>query len=135
MADVSKIQIGSTTYNIKDSTARTGLDSKAPLASPALTGNPTAPTQSTSNNSTRLATTEFVQKHAPIYITCTAQQGTTVTVNDERITSSMRVVGYGFVSARNIRSSITWTTANGSITLTSKFTGSTTIYLILEETN
>lgn len=33
---------------------------KAPLASPALTGNPTAPTQTAGNNSTRLATTAFV---------------------------------------------------------------------------
>ncbi|MDY3551393.1 hypothetical protein R5W24_000469 [Gemmata sp. JC717] len=33
----------------------------APLASPALTGNPTAPTQSPGNSSTRLATTAFVQ--------------------------------------------------------------------------
>jgi hypothetical protein len=33
---------------------------KAPLASPALTGNPTAPTQSPGNNSTRLATTAYV---------------------------------------------------------------------------
>ncbi len=33
---------------------------KAPLASPALTGNPTAPTQSAGNNSTRIATTAFV---------------------------------------------------------------------------
>lgn len=32
----------------------------APLASPNLTGNPTAPTQSPGNNSTRLATTAFV---------------------------------------------------------------------------
>jgi hypothetical protein len=34
--------------------------SLAPLASPALTGNPTAPTQSAGNNSTRLATTAYV---------------------------------------------------------------------------
>lgn len=33
---------------------------KAPLADPAFTGNPTAPTQSVGNNSTRLATTAFV---------------------------------------------------------------------------
>ncbi len=33
----------------------------APLASPALTGTPTAPTQALGNNSTRLATTAFVQ--------------------------------------------------------------------------
>lgn len=33
----------------------------APLASPALTGNPTVPTQSAGNNSTRAASTAFVQ--------------------------------------------------------------------------
>lgn len=33
---------------------------KAPLADPALTGNPTAPTQTAGNNSTRIATTAFV---------------------------------------------------------------------------
>lgn len=39
---------------------QTALDAKAPLASPALTGNPTAPTQTAGNNSTRLANTAFV---------------------------------------------------------------------------
>ena len=34
---------------------------KAPLASPALTGNPTAPTQATGENSTKLANTAFVK--------------------------------------------------------------------------
>lgn len=38
----------------------TDLAAKAPLASPALTGNPTAPTQTAGNNSTRLATTAYV---------------------------------------------------------------------------
>lgn len=33
----------------------------APLASPALTGTPTAPTQTVGNNTTRIATTAFVQ--------------------------------------------------------------------------
>lgn len=41
-------------------TLQTLLDEKAPLASPALTGNPTAPTQTAGNDSTRLATTAFV---------------------------------------------------------------------------
>jgi hypothetical protein len=36
------------------------LDLKANLAGPALTGNPTAPTQTAGNNTTRLATTAFV---------------------------------------------------------------------------
>ena len=35
----------------------------APLASPALTGNPTAPTQDLTDNSTNLATTEFADSH------------------------------------------------------------------------
>lgn len=43
----------------------TGLDAAlallAPLASPAFTGNPTAPTQTAGNNTTRIATTAFVQ--------------------------------------------------------------------------
>ena len=38
----------------------TALATKAPLASPVLTGNPTAPTPSTGDNSLRIATTAFV---------------------------------------------------------------------------
>ena len=38
----------------------TDLGLKAPLADPALTGNPTAPTQTAGNSSTRIATTAFV---------------------------------------------------------------------------
>jgi hypothetical protein len=34
---------------------------KAPLASPAFTGSPTAPTQSASDNSTKIATTAYVE--------------------------------------------------------------------------
>lgn len=41
---------------------QTALDAKAPLASPAFTGNPTAPTQAANNSSTRIATTAFVQQ-------------------------------------------------------------------------
>ena len=40
---------------------QTALDAKAALASPAFTGTPTAPTQAPGNNTTRLATTAFVQ--------------------------------------------------------------------------
>lgn len=36
------------------------LDGKAPLASPALTGTPTAPTPASGTNTTQLATTAFV---------------------------------------------------------------------------
>ena len=37
------------------------LAAKAPLTTPAFTGTPTAPTQAANDNSTRLATTAFVQ--------------------------------------------------------------------------
>lgn len=40
------------------------LDAKAPLASPALTGVPTAPLAATGTNTTQLATTSFVQQEA-----------------------------------------------------------------------
>lgn len=42
----------------------TGLALKAPLASPALTGNPTAPTQAVTDSSTKIATTAFVKSQA-----------------------------------------------------------------------
>jgi hypothetical protein len=42
------------------SAIQTQLNTKAPLASPALTGNPTAPTQTAGDNSTKIATTAYV---------------------------------------------------------------------------
>jgi len=45
-----------------DAATTAALALKAPLASPALTGNPTVPTQALGNNSTRAASTEFVQE-------------------------------------------------------------------------
>ena len=39
----------------------TEMAGKAPLASPALTGTPTAPTPATADNSAKIATTAFVQ--------------------------------------------------------------------------
>ena len=44
------------------SAIQTQLDAKAPLASPALTGTPTAPTASAGTNTTQLATTAFTQQ-------------------------------------------------------------------------
>ena len=49
------------THGISDVTGlQTALDGKAPLASPALTGTPTAPTPANGTNTTQLATTAFV---------------------------------------------------------------------------
>lgn len=46
------------------SAIQTQLNAKAPLASPALTGVPTAPTAPSSTNTTQIATTAFVQQQA-----------------------------------------------------------------------
>lgn len=54
---------GSTAYNLvggTDGTLKWRGNNVAVLASPAFTGNPTAPTQAVNNNSTRIATTEYV---------------------------------------------------------------------------
>ena len=64
--DATKIADGTVTstefqyINSLTSNAQDQIDLKAALASPALTGNPTAPTQAAGNNSTRLATTAYV---------------------------------------------------------------------------
>lgn len=46
------------------SAIQTQLDAKAPLASPALTGTPTAPTATVGTNTTQIATTAFVAANA-----------------------------------------------------------------------
>ena len=61
MANVKQIKINDTVYDVEDSVARSGLQQKAPLESPALTGTPTAPTATKGTNTTQIATTAFVQ--------------------------------------------------------------------------
>jgi len=55
------INDGVTTVAPSQNAVFDALATKADLASPALTGNPTAPTQTVGDNSTRIATTAFVQ--------------------------------------------------------------------------
>ena len=56
MANVRTLTIDGVTYNLQDT-----VSGYAPLASPALTGTPTAPTASNGDSSTQIATTAFVQ--------------------------------------------------------------------------
>ena len=65
---------------------QTALDDKADLASPALTGNPTATTQTTGNDSTRIATTAFVQQELDAQVHDAADI-TTGTLSADRIPS------------------------------------------------
>ena len=76
---------------------------KAPLASPALTGNPTAPTQSAGNDSTHLASTAFVaaavtassliRRTAIATTSGTAHGFTSIPAGTNRLTMSIRGVG------------------------------------------
>jgi hypothetical protein len=55
---------------------------KAPLASPALTGNPTAPTQAEGDSSTRLATTAFAHEVAATAAAAIVQTSSETTVGE-----------------------------------------------------
>lgn len=62
------------------------LDLKAPLENPALTGNPTAPTQTVGDDSTKIATTAFVLANTPDNTLSVTVQSwsfvtTTITIN------------------------------------------------------
>ncbi len=63
---------------------------KANLASPALTGNPTTPTQAAGNNSTRIASTAFVQGAAALPNYIHVRHQTTSAVGGGNTTSGSR---------------------------------------------
>lgn len=65
---------------------RTELDLKAPLASPALTGTPTAPTAATGTNTTQIATTAFVQDAISNASLTIAQNNPSLTVSGGQCT-------------------------------------------------
>ncbi len=79
----------------------TDLAAKAPLASPALTGSPTAPTQSAGDNSTKLATTAYADTAAafakPHMTYAGAYQASTVAMVASTITSFAAVNYEGYV--------------------------------------
>lgn len=67
--DASSIRYSNTSSGLSATKVQGAIDElaseKADLASPAFTGNPTAPTQAAGNNTTRIATTAFVQGEKP----------------------------------------------------------------------
>lgn len=134
-ADYFQQGANGTKYYVRDREARDAIALKAPIESPVFTGTPKAVTPATSTNTTQIATTAFVQKHAPIHLTVAAQTGTTVTKSDSRITSTMRVINAVFSAPNNVASNVTWTTANGSVTFTGTFSGTTNIDFDLVEVN
>ncbi len=83
-------------------TANAALPAKAPLASPALTGTPTAPTPATADNSTKIATTAFVKNQG--YSTGGGGGGS-LAVRDEGTTLTTAATSMNFVGA-NVNASV-----------------------------
>ena len=110
--------------------------SRAPLASPALTGTPTAPTAASGTNTTQIATTAFVQGAVSdikpiVKVSCGTFSTLPITVNSSSITSDMELIRAELGSPNVQDGDWTVTTANGSVTVSGTLTGSTTLTLYL----
>ena len=118
-ADVGLSNVDNTADSAKPvSTAQqTALNLKADLASPALTGTPTAPTAATATNTTQLATTAFVQavKAADTGSSATALTLKTArTINGTSFNGSANITTANWGTARNITIGSTAKAINGS---------------------
>ncbi len=93
------------THPISDVTdLQAALDTKAPLASPALTGTPTAPTPATADNSTKIATTAYVAAKVASFGAGDMAKSTYDTDND------------GKVDAAEVADEVAWTGVTGKPT-------------------
>ena len=120
---------------------QTSLDAKAPLASPALSGTPTAPTAAVGTNTTQIATTAFVRGEVSALVA--AAPGTLDTLNElasalgndpnfaTTVTNSLAgkapLTGTGASGTWNISvtgsaGSVAWTNVSGRPTALSSFT-------------
>jgi len=77
----------------------TAVSSLAPLASPALTGTPTAPTASAGDNSTKIATTAYVRSEAQFAWTCPVAGSTLVSQNcNWTLPAGLTITGLDFAA-------------------------------------
>lgn len=75
------------------------MTSLAPLASPALTGTPTAPTASAGDNSTKLATTAYVKNETQFAWTCPVAGSTSVSQNcNWTLPAALTITGFDFAA-------------------------------------
>lgn len=93
---VTKAQIGlSNVDNTSDANkpisnaVQTALNAKAPLASPAFTGTPTAPTPSAGDNSTKIATTAWSRANCLRFINYTSKTDITPPTSTAKFTASV----------------------------------------------
>lgn len=95
----------------------TSLAARAPLASPAFTGTPTAPTQSNADNSTKLATTAYVQNNltAKAPLASPTFTGTPKSTTPAATDSSTRLATTAYVSNKLVTQS-----SNGLMLATDK---------------
>ena len=118
------------------------LNAKAPLDSPALTGSPTATTPAAGNNSTRIATTAFVQgelaKQILFYksqaVNAAASSGQIMRIpasgTDSAITTDSVVLEIYFADPTVIGSNINWRTYAGYCTFTGICSAATTANVV-----
>jgi hypothetical protein len=77
----------------------TAMSSLAPLASPALTGTPTAPTASAGDNSTKIATTAYVKNEVQLAWSCAVAGSTSVSQNcNWTLPAGLTITGFDFAA-------------------------------------
>lgn len=121
-------------------------DIYAPLASPALTGTPTAPTATAGDNSTQIATTAYadtavsnaVAKEILFFSGQTVSAANNAQIcripssgTNSAITADHVVLEAVFANPAYITSNVTWTTYAGYMTLTGTATAATTVTVTL----
>lgn len=135
MAEIYQVNIDNTLYDIRDTT-------KAPLASPALTGTPTAPTPSSGDNSTKIATTAYVRgevaKEIQYFTSQTVSAATSAQImripasgTNNNINTNTVVLECTFANPSAITSSVSWHSYDGYITFTGTCTSATTANVTL----
>ena len=116
----------------------TALAEKAPLANPALTGTPTAPTASSGTSTTQIATTAYVRGEVSKEILYFYQQAVSAAnsaqimrIADSRITANTVVLACTFANPDRITSAVSWTSSAGAIVFTGTCTAATTANVTL----
>ena len=110
------------------------ITGKADLASPAFTGTPTAPTPDYGDDSTQIATTEFVENgFRPLWVDMGTISSLPAEKAVEQITDDMICTAFEIGSPSAKKSDWSVVTGDGTITVSGTISGSTTLILRLEK--